>query len=74
MAVILILACWIVFSFWYEKRNAYIEKHKRKIKNDTDYEKYLKWCEKEAKIPMDKQVFIKEVEANEKYINSITKL
>lgn len=72
---------WICFSFWYQKRekkkksleNPYIDFHKRKIKNDTDYEKYLKWCEKELKIPMDKQVFIKEVEANEKYINSITK-
>lgn len=73
MVVILILACWIAFSFWYQRKNAYIEKHKRKMKNDTDYEKYLKWCEKEVKIPMDKEVFIKEVEANEDYINSITK-
>lgn len=65
---------WIAFSFWYQKRNAYIEKHKRKIRNDTDYEKYLDWCEKNNQIPMNKEVFIKEVEANEKYINSITKL
>lgn len=73
MVVILILACWIAFSFWYQRRNAYIEKHKRKIKNDTDYENYLKWCEKNNQIPMNKDVFIKEVEANERYINSITK-
>lgn len=71
MVVILILVCWIAFSFWYQKRNAYIEKHKRKMKNDTDYEMYLDWCEKHVKTPMDKEVFIKEIEENEKHINSI---
>lgn len=65
---------WIAFSFWYQKRNAYIEKHKRKMKNDYDYNKYLDWCEKNNQIPMNKDVFIKEVEEKEKYINSITKL
>ena len=65
---------WIVFSFWHQKRNAYIERHKRKMKNDSDYEKYLDWCERNNQIPMNKEVFIKEIEANENYINSITKL
>jgi len=65
---------WIVFSFWHQKRNAYIERHKRKMKNDSDYEKYLDWCERNNQIPMNKEVFIKEIEANENYINSLTKL
>lgn len=41
------------------------------MKNDSDYEKYLDWCERNNQIPMNKEVFIKEIEANEKYINSI---
>ena len=71
---VFVIIGWIAFSFWYQKRNAYIEKHKRKIKNDSDYKKYLDWCEKNNQIPMNKDIFIKEVEEKEKYINSITKL
>lgn len=41
------------------------------MKNDSDYKKYLDWCEKHVQIPMNKEVFIKEIEANEDYINSI---
>lgn len=41
------------------------------MKNDFDYKKYLDWCEKNNQIPMNKEIFIKEIEANEKYINSI---
>lgn len=71
MVIVIILFCWIVFSFWHQKRNAYIEKHKRKMKNDSDYEKYLDWCEKNNQIPMNKEVFIKEVEDKEKYIKDL---
>lgn len=74
MILCLFVIGWIAFSFWYQKRNAYIEKHKRKMKNDSDYKKYLNWCEKNNQIPMNKDIFIKEIEEKEKYINSITKL
>lgn len=70
---------WICFSFWYQNRetrkkkleNPYIDFHKRKLLNDEYYDKYLKWCEKQGELPMNKQVFIKEVEDKEKYIKDL---
>ena len=38
----IILAIWIIFSFWYSPKNEYIKKHKAKNKNDSDYKDYLK--------------------------------
>ena len=67
----IILAIWIIFSFWYSPKNEYIKKHKAKNKNDSDYKDYLKWCLDNGEIPADKISFIKEVEDKENNIKKI---
>lgn len=74
-----VILFWICFSFWHQKRekrkkkleNPYIDFHKHKLRNDEYYKVYLKWCEKVGELPMNKQVFIKEVEDKEKYIKDL---
>jgi len=66
-----ILALWIIFSFWYSTKNEYIKRHKAKNKNDSDYKDYLKWCLGNGEIPADKISFIKEVEDKENNINKL---
>lgn len=73
MLIGLLIFFWICFSFWYQKKekNPYIDFHKHKLRNDEHYKVYLKWCEQVGELPMNKQVFIKEVEDKEKYINDL---
>lgn len=75
----LVILFWILFSFGYQKsekkkkslENPYIDFHKHKLRNDEYYKVYLKWCEKVGELPMNKQVFIKEVEDKERYIKDL---
>lgn len=76
MVVGFLILFWICFCFWYQKReksleNPYIDFHEHKLRNDEYYKNYLKWCEKVGELPMNKQVFIKEVEDKEKYIKDL---
>ena len=76
MLVLGAILVWFLFSFLHQgyvnnKSNPYIEKHKQKNNNDYYYNSYLKWCEKNNEIPMNKQVFIKEVEDKENYIKNL---
>lgn len=38
-------------------KNTYIDKHKVKVKDDIKYAKYLKWCEINNEVPVDKLGF-----------------
>lgn len=73
MIILSIIFCWIVFSFCHQSRNYYIGKHKEKIKNDKHYKEYLAWCDKTGNIPMNKKVFIVEVEIKENKIRNLLK-
>lgn len=72
--VIMLLA----FGCWYndkqnKKKNPYVEAHKVKLRNDKDYSSYLKWCRQNNELPMDKQVFIKEIERKENNLKKLLK-
>lgn len=54
-----------------DKRNPYIQKHETKLKNDDNYSNYLYWCSVNGEIPMEKEIFLKDVESKE---NEIKKL
>lgn len=54
-------------------KNPYIAKHSEKINNDKNYREYLRWCEKNGEIPMRKEVFIREIENKEKYLQDLFK-
>jgi len=53
--------------------NPYIKKHAKKLENDINYQNYLKWCQQNGEIPMDKAVFLKDVEAKENQIKNLFK-
>lgn len=55
------------------KTNPYIQFHNAKIKNDQNYQAYLHWCQRNGEIPMDKKVFLKEVEDKENQIKKLLK-
>lgn len=55
------------------RKNPYIEKHRKYLKNESNYENYLRWCEMNTEIPMDKEVFIKEIESRNKKIENLWK-
>ena len=40
-----------------QKKNSYIDVHQKKKLDDLKYKSYLKWCEKENEIPIDKRGF-----------------
>jgi len=66
----------IFLSFWYQKKiskNKYISKHEKKIINDKEYNDYLNWCLSKNEIPMDKEIFLKEVEKKEILIKNLYK-
>lgn len=52
-------------------KNPYIQIHSKKLENDRNYENYLKWCVQNNEIPMDKQVFLKDVESKENEIKNL---
>ncbi|MBE99317.1 hypothetical protein [Flavobacterium coralii] len=57
-----------------EALNPYINRHKAFVTdNDAHYLQYLKWCEKQEppQIPMNKDLFIKEVQNKEKYLEDL---
>ncbi len=57
-----------------QKNNPYIEAHKTLIdQNEKNYQDYLEWCSKQnpVKIPMDKEVFFKNVDKQENYIKQL---
>ena len=55
-----------------ENNNPYIRAHQLfKIDNDAEYSRYLSWCYKHGQIPMDKQVFLKDVDAREKELDKL---
>lgn len=47
------------------KNNPYITQHQKKMKDDYLYKKYLKWCEVNGQIPIDKVGF-ENIRKNEK--------
>lgn len=50
------------------KNNPYIKYHKSKIKNDNDYQDYLKWLEKEGSgVPVDKVVTPEDARVERKF-------
>lgn len=53
--------------------NPYIKIHRMHLKNDMNYDEYLKWCRKNGEIPMDKKVFIKEIENRNNKIKKLVK-
>lgn len=53
--------------------NPYISFHKLKIKNDNNYNDYLKWCLSVGEIPMDKYDYIKEITDRETEVNNLVK-
>jgi uncharacterized short protein YbdD (DUF466 family) len=60
MAILLIfivvwLICYSLKVKYFE--NKYIDKHKKMVKEISDYEKYVKYCEKVNDIPLCKQDF-----------------
>lgn len=66
--------CVLIWIFTKKKKvNPYVNFHKLKIKNDRNYNEYLKWCLSVGEIPMDKYDYIKEVTRKEKEINNLTK-
>lgn len=71
--IFMLICLWILFSFVYQKlcSNPYINSHSEHLKNDKYYEDYLKWCEKKTQIPMDKKVFIQEIEDKEKFVEDM---
>lgn len=54
-----------------KSNNPYIQKHNKKLQNDAQYNNYLRWCQKNGEIPMNKEIFIKEVEDKENQINNL---
>lgn len=72
--MLFVLIClWVLFSFVYQKlyANPYINSHSEHLKNDKYYTEYLKWCENKIQIPMDKKVFIQEIEDKEKFVEDM---
>lgn len=55
------------------KKNRYIEVHKRHLNNDYKYNEYLEWCGKNGEIPMNKKVYIKEIEDRKNKLQKLTK-
>ncbi len=53
--------------------NPYVNIHTKKLENDRNYENYLKWCESVGEIPMEKQVFLRDVESKENQIKNLLK-
>ncbi len=56
-----------------DKKNAYILKHREYLENEKHYEDYLTWCEMNLQIPMDKKIYISEIEIRNNRINDIIK-
>jgi hypothetical protein len=61
---------WLIRAI-FPSHNKYIAQHHRKLVNDSAYNKYLKWCELYGEIPMNKEVYLKDVEAKEKEIKNL---
>lgn len=54
------------------KKNPYVQYHQfAKVDNDRYYTGYLKWCEINEQIPMNKESFLTDVENKEQYLNNI---
>lgn len=51
--------------------NPYVQIHSKKLENDRNYENYLQWCAQNNEIPMDKKVFLKDVESKENEIKNL---
>lgn len=76
--IMTIFLIWLICALLYhnkqpvkEKGNPYINRHRLKLSNDRNYSIYEKWCLKNGHIPMNKQVFILEIEDKENYINNL---
>lgn len=57
LSIILILIGFISYVIRKYKPNSYIMRHKRYIKDDSDYSEYLQWCLKNEEIPMNEVGF-----------------
>lgn len=53
--------------------NPYINKHSAKLENDRNYQNYLNWCQMKGEIPMEKEVFLLDVESKENQIKNLFK-
>lgn len=53
--------------------NPYIKIHRMHLKNDMNYDDYLDWCGKNGEVPMEKKVFIKEIENRNNKIKNLVK-
>jgi hypothetical protein len=76
IAVILVASySWVKFVYFIfptkrKSTNAYINAHKLKMKNDKDYEEYLKWLEKNGEgVPFNKVTTPEEKKAENKIKN-----
>lgn len=50
-----IVICWALFG---KKENPYIKTHKRKWQNNTDYQEYLRWLDRQGgDVPLNKADF-----------------
>ena len=59
-------------SYWRSNKkenlnNPYIDYHKSKMKNDKDYDEYLKWLDKNGNgVPVEKQLTLEDKKAENK--------
>jgi hypothetical protein len=73
IVLIIIALCAWFFRSKKKLANPYVEFHKLKIKNDNNYDEYLKWCYDNSVIPMDKYDYIKEITDKENQIKEAVK-
>lgn len=53
--VLFVLSVKWFFGLFKSKENQYIKDHQIKIKNDRDYDRYLKWCDLNGVVPEDQE-------------------
>lgn len=55
------------------KPNFYIQEHQKWERNEYMYNEYLKWCEYKGDIPMNKEIYLKDLTDKNKEINNLIK-
>lgn len=55
----------------YSKRNNYISEHKKHLRNNKEYLKYLDWCREEGLTCKDKNIVCHDLDSKEKEIKDI---